>query len=313
LRYVTVSTIGIKYEPSGLPDGPAARAAAFMADRLKERIAQVLPDRPDLILLPEYCDLPAEYIGGKQAAYCEARGSSIRDMLADLAAKHRCYIAYPTLRAGDDGRWRNSILFLDRQGQLAGVYDKNHPTISEIEQNGIVPGSEAPVIETDFGRIAGAICFDLNFARLLEQYRKAKPDLIVFASMYHGGLAQKLWAYQCRAHFAAAIGGLPSGVLAPNGETIAQTTNYFDFVTARINLDSMLVHLDYHWEKLRRIKEKYATDVKISDPGYLGSVLLSSEREGLSVQQLADEFELEPLDDYLHRSLAVQDAARPTS
>ena len=74
-------------------------------------------------------------------------------------------------------------------------------------EKGSLCGKDAPVFECDFGRVAFAICFDLNFDELRLKYVKAKPDLIIFSSMYHGGLMQAYWAYSCRAYFVGAIAG----------------------------------------------------------------------------------------------------------
>jgi hypothetical protein len=86
------------------------------------------------------------------------------------------------------------------------------------------------------------------------------------------------------------------------GDVIATNTNYFDFAVAKINLDCKLVHLDYNWNRLTELKNKYGTGVKISDPGKLASVLISSETSGISAGEMVKEFEIEMLDDYLNRA-----------
>ena len=141
-----------------------------------------------------------------------------------------------------------------------------------------------------------------QFARVLPD----QPDLIVFSSMYHGGLMQAYWAYSCRSHFVGAIAGraTPSRILNPLGQVVASNTDYFDSAVARINLDCALVHLDFNWSRLRALKEKYGPAVTITDPGLLGSVLIASEHEVISIDQMIEEFELERLDDYMARSLA---------
>jgi len=73
-----------------------------------------------------------------------------------------------------------------------------------------------------------------------------------------------------------------------------------------VNLDCKLAHLDYNWERLRKLKAKYGPKVTISDPGRLGSVLISSEHETISVNEMIKEFEIELLDDYFARSLAYR-------
>ena len=73
------------------------------------------------------------------------------------------------IREENEGVLRNSCVILDRNGEIAGIYDKNFPTIGEMEK-GIKAGKEAPIIQLDFGKVAVAICFDLNFDELREQY-----------------------------------------------------------------------------------------------------------------------------------------------
>jgi len=269
----------------------------------KGRFAQVLPDQPDLIVVPETCDVASGLSGERLFEYYEARGDRVLDFFAEVAKENHCYVTYPAIRKQEDGTWRNSITLLDREGKVAGVYSKNHPTIWEMEQ-GILPAFETPVIECDFGRVALAICFDLNFDVLRFKYAKQKPDLIVFCSAYHGGLMQAYWAYSCRSHFVGAIyPKCNSEIYNPLGQLVASTTNYFDFAVATVNLDCELAHLDYNGARLTALKKKYGPAVTITDPGRLGSVMIASSRESIGVQAMIDEFEIERLDDYLNRAL----------
>jgi hypothetical protein len=269
----------------------------------KREFAQVLPDRPDLIVVPEVCDRVGGLSREKCIEYYRVRKDQVRDYFAKVAAENRCYLVYSAVREMEDGTWHNSSVLLDRQGQIVGIYNKNHVTIGEREGSGILYGREAPVFECDFGRVALAICFDLNFDELRQKYVKAKPDLIIFSSMYHGGLMQAYWAYSCRAHFVGAIHGLPCEIRNPMGEVIASNTNYFDYVVAEVNLDCRLAHLDYNWGRLRELKNKYGPRVKITDPGLLGSVLITSEDEKVAVDGVIAEFQIELLDDYMSRAL----------
>ena len=52
------------------------------------------------------------------------------------------------------------------------------------------------------------------------------------------------------------------------------------------------------------MKKKYGPKVKITDPDYVGSVLISSEDENISVERMVKEFQIELLDDYMERALA---------
>jgi hypothetical protein len=294
-RYVTVATIG--NTPSSIKSDNKQEIVDHVIKFWDRELKQVLPDKPDLIVLPEFCDL-----SGEGEDYLKVRGNQVLDFFSSVAKSNKCYIAFGTQRKDENGNWRNSCIVIDRSGSVAGIYDKNFPTIGEME-SGIRAGNEANLIECDFGRVAIAICFDLNFDELRLRYAKEKPDLIIFSSMYHGGNVQNTWAYTCRSHFVGSVyRGNPSEIRNPMGDVIASNTNYFDYAVARINLDCKLVHLDYNWDKLKALKNKYGTTVKISDPGKLASVLITSENSTVTSDEMVKEFEIEMLDDYMKRA-----------
>ncbi len=301
-NYVKISTIGARC-PDGNP-GTGATAVDQMIQYWRARLGQVLPDCPDLIVVPECCDRYPAHSQIEQWEYYRQRGNRVRDAFAELARSHHCYITYPAIREAADGSWRNALEVLGRDGQTVGTYHKNFPVIGETVDGGVLAGAAAPVIECDFGRVGGAICFDLNFDEIRLHYARSRLDLIIFASMYHGGLMQPYWAYSCRAHLVAAVCGLPSAVYSPVGQLLAQSTNYFDFVTTVVNLDCQVAHLDGNWDKLRAVKAKYGTEVTVFDPGFLGSVLLSSGSPARTSMDLVQEFGIERLDDYFARSSA---------
>jgi hypothetical protein len=270
----------------------------------KNEINQVLPDKPDLILLPEICDIPTNLKAEEWKEYLEVRKNQVIDQFSSIAKANHCYIAFGTMRIDDDGKFRNSAILLDREGKIAGIYNKNFPTIGEVE-DGIKPGDETPVFQCDFGRVAFAICFDLNFKELLAKYEAEQPDVILFPSNYHGSFMQNVWAYWCRSFFVGCINGSgrpSSEIRNPLGDVIASSTNYFDYAVATINLDSRVVHLGYNFGKLDALKKKYGSAVTITDPGRLGPVLVSSESSGNNIDKIIKEFDIELIDPYFDRS-----------
>ena len=277
-----------------------------MIDFWRGQLRQVLRSKVDLIVLPEVCDAPKGLKGAEKEKYLEVRKNQLLDYFASVARDNNCYIAFGSIHKTKAGL-RNSLILLDRKGKLAGTYNKNFPTIYEMDA-GIIPGKEVSVIQCDFGKVALAICFDLNFDELRLQYAKAKPDIVLFSSVYHGGLMQGAWAYSCRSYFVSAIGDsrLPSEILNPLGEVVATSTNYFNYTKSTINLDYEVVHLDYNWDKLTKLKAKYGDAVIIHDPGKVGAVMVTSEDKNISAARMVKEFDIELLDDYFNRSRAVR-------
>ena len=294
-QYVKVATIG--NVPPAINTHDNQEIVDYVRKFWAKKLKQVLIAKPDLIVLPELCDLSLQ---GED--YLRVRKDQVLDYFASVAKDHKCYIAFGMQREDTDGYWRNSCVVLDRNGEIAGIYDKNFPTIGEMEI-GIKASNEASIIQTDFGSVAIAICFDLNFEELRLRYAKDKPDLIIFSSMYHGGVVQSLWAYTCESYFVSSVyRGYASEIRNPMGEVIGSSTKNYDFIVKKINLDYKRVHLAYNYLNLTALKGKYGNTVKISDPGEYASVLITSENKNVSAEQMIKEFEIELFDDYLERA-----------
>ena len=283
---------------SGTRDLRSASSAAasfkIMKDYWRDRFDKVASDKPDYIVLPEACDRFLDMNESMKTEYSRFRENESLAFFNGLAREFDSAVIYNTRH--DD---RNTTFACSRTGDLAGKYIKAFPMTTEMEQ-GIKPGKGAVVFKVgEIERTGFATCFDLNFEELREEYVQLKPEVIFFNSMYHGGLVQKSWAYSTRAFFVSSICGRESSITAPNGRLIAATTNYTDYCTAEINLDSTLIHLDFHWDKLNELKKKYGAGVTIDDIGHLGSVLVSCEMPDKTIDDLIAEFEMTKLDDYL--------------
>lgn len=302
-RHVTIACLTAPALP--VPeDTPLDEVIALEKKHWTTRLDAVLYDSPDLIVLPEAADRPlvSGFSSPRQHEYFVHRGAQMSEWFAQIARTNNCNIAYSAQRI-EGGIARNRTEYLDRNGNTAGVYDKNHLVIAENEVLGLDYGTELGVVDLDFGRVGSAICFDLNFEELLARYHGHGVELMVFSSEYHGSLMQNYWAYNLRSYFAASIRPpAPSAIISPLGETLAESTNYFPHVTQRINLDYAVAHLDGHWEKLVDMKKKYGVGVGVHDPGRLGSVLITAESPELTAAGLVEEFEIELLDDYLTRA-----------
>lgn len=282
---------------------------------LQENLNYVLHDKPDLIVVPEACDRFPSFTMEQRKKYYQYRGNRIRDFYRQVARENRCYIAYSACRYLPEEKelpYRNSTQIIGRDGEIVGIYNKNHLVPSELEEGEIAYGTEAPVFELDFGRVGCAICFDLNFDELMYRYAAQKPDLIIFSSFYHGGITQENWAYTCRSYFAGAICNDQSRILNPLGQTVSTSTNYYPFVTGKINLDYALVHIDRNEPKYFAAKEKYGDKLIVHDPGHIGAVMMSYEGDDRTVWDIIREFDILPLDDYfsecrVHRAAHIRE------
>ncbi|NLB41147.1 MAG: carbon-nitrogen hydrolase family protein [Clostridiales bacterium] len=309
-RNVRVSIFGRKSPYSVSVHQGHRKTVVDMKECLKKEIDIVLPEKPDLIVLPEACDRPVNLPGNERKGYYLERGTEILDFYREIAKNNNCNIAYSTIRDVPDGTFRNSTIIINRKGKIDGIYNKNHIVEGERTNGDIYCGTNAPIIDCDFGKVGCAICFDLNFEPIRLEYEKQRPEMIIFCSNYHGGIMQNYWAYSCRSYFVSAFGYGESTIVSPVGETVGRSSSYYSYFTKTINLYYAVAHLDYNGERLRAMKAKYGPGVTIHDPSYLGAVLISSEIDGVSAMDMVGEFEVELLDDYFTRSLEFHDNNR---
>ncbi|NKB72151.1 MAG: hypothetical protein GKR89_34165 [Candidatus Latescibacteria bacterium] len=285
-NYLTVTSIS--YAPINGTDEEVMVQVHKDLPELVDRAARAT--RPDLVVLPEtICRTCDEEV---------PEGPTSR-LLADLARQHGCYITVPVHQQDSkSGAIFNVLGLLDRKGDLAGIYRKYVPVFPEFD-HGTRPGPGAILIQTEFGPVGGVICFDLNFAELRAQYKELKPKLLLFSSMYHGGVVQNFWALDVQAFFVGSVyQGTPCTIIDPQGTTLAESNNYQPWATARINLDYEVVHLDKNQARYDDIQRQYGEAVRIVTAGQVGTSVIYSESDERTAADIVDEFELVRLEEY---------------
>ncbi|MCD6355323.1 MAG: hypothetical protein J7L95_07225 [Prolixibacteraceae bacterium] len=129
VKIATIGAVAPEFEKGTSPQKMVNNMIKFW----KEQLEQVIPDHPDLIVLPEACDRPRGLDIKSQFTYFDIRKNQVQNYLSSVARANNCYIAFGTKRQTEDGSWRNSCIILDRSGKINGIYNKNFPTVGEME------------------------------------------------------------------------------------------------------------------------------------------------------------------------------------
>ncbi len=306
-REIKVSIIGAD-RPTGPADIRDATPENCFA-HWKRWMDREIANRPDLVVLPEGCASYAGYGPEKKLAVVRKFGDRLLKLFQAYAHEHACYLSFNAYRERPDGRFGNTTFFLDREGDVIAVYDKVYPTPGEIEwkEFPIVPGEGPVVVETDFGRVGFATCFDLNFRDLIEAYAREKPDVICFQSAYDGDFWRRVWSYTCRAYLVSStLGNLAKEIDGPSGEVLMHSHDYFWTMTARINTNFRVVHLDDNWGGIQRAVNKYGDRFEMRNPGAVGAVTLLSNDPEKPIDEIVSEFGLILWDDYYARSVRLR-------
>ena len=198
----------------------------------------------DLIVLPEYSDVPADVKGEAGFADAVAKNNELLLKKASETAR-RCHAllfvnaAYKT----EDGL-RNTTHAFDRKGRPVGRYFKAHPAPSEVrgdEEGGHGLDTaysyepRAPyVLELEGLRFCFLTCYDFYFYEGFARIALERPDIIIGASLQrtdshealsiiHRFLCYQTNAYLVRASVSLGEDSTRSGcstVVAPSGEVL---------------------------------------------------------------------------------------------
>lgn len=201
-----------------MASGPAVDANLAEAARL---VAYAARAGARLIALPENFALMALNDADRLAA-AEADGAGpIQDRLSQLAREHGVWLVGGTipLKTADPTRVRAACLVYDANGRRVARYDKMHLFDVRLgngeeyrESNSIEAGSEAVVLDTPWGRLGLAVCYDLRFPELFRELLAKGAEIYAVPSAFTAHTGRAHWETLVRAR---AIENL-AYVLAPD-------------------------------------------------------------------------------------------------
>jgi hypothetical protein len=96
-KYVKVSSLGRRVSDA-FGETDYLKLIERMKLLWKREIEKVLPDKPDLIVLPECCDEFSGLSSKENIEYYRVRKDQIRDYFMEIAKENNCYIAYSAMR-----------------------------------------------------------------------------------------------------------------------------------------------------------------------------------------------------------------------
>jgi deaminated glutathione amidase len=202
-----------------MASSPSVSANLLEADKL---IGEAAKAGTKLVALPENFALMGEHELDKVKAK-EVDGSGpIQNFLSSVAKKYGVWIVGGTIpiAANDNNKVRATCLIYNDQGERVARYDKVHlfdvnvPGTQEIyrESDSIESGDEPLVIDTPFGKLGIAVCYDLRFPEFFRTMGKLGMEILVIPSAFTAETGAAHWELLLRAR---AIENL-CYVIAPN-------------------------------------------------------------------------------------------------
>jgi predicted amidohydrolase len=158
-------------------------------DQVEALVETAVDYKCHLLVFPEYFTIQLLTLGNVKRPISE----QVRDLakqvpryvelMTALARKHRLYILGGSIPAMDDstGPVYNHAFFFGPGGDY-GVQGKLHMTRFEVEDWKVAARSGLKLFETEFGKVAVAICYDVEFPEIARAAARAGAYILLVPS-----------------------------------------------------------------------------------------------------------------------------------
>jgi nitrilase len=189
-----------------MASGPNVHANLIEARKL---IGEAAAAGAKLVVLPENFGFMGEK-DSDQLAHREVDGKGLlQSFLRDIAKEFGIWLVGGTvpLVAKDENRVRAACLVYDDQGQRVAHYDKVHLFDVHLietdeyytESDTIEPGEDVVVIDTPFGKLGIAVCYDLRFPEIFRAMLNKGVEILVLPAAFTAVTGRAHWDILLRA------------------------------------------------------------------------------------------------------------------
>ncbi len=158
-------------------------------DQVEALVETAVDYKCHLLVFPEYFTVQLLTLGNvrrpirEQVRDLAGQADRFTELMTGLARRHGLYIVagtIPVLPGPGDRVFNQSMLF-GPSGTL-GIQRKLHMTRFETEEWLVSPGEVLRVFETEFGRVAIAICYDVEFPEIARAAAREGASILVVPS-----------------------------------------------------------------------------------------------------------------------------------
>ena len=253
-----------------MASGPNISANLAEAERL---IAKAAAAGARLVVLPENFALMCMHENDKvKVREADGKGQ-IQDFLARTAARYGIWLVGGTvpLVADDANKVRAACLLFDDKGKRVARYDKVHLFDVHLEESNedyaesrtIEPGNNVVVVDTPFGRLGLAVCYDLRFPELFRRMVQENVEIIAIPSAFTAITGKAHWEMLLRARaienlsyiIASAQGGYHANGRETHGDSMI--IDPWGVVMDRLPRGSGFVMADIERSRLQAIRRNF--------------------------------------------------------
>ncbi|MFC1748364.1 carbon-nitrogen hydrolase family protein [Pseudomonadota bacterium] len=189
-----------------MASGPNVNANLLEAARL---IGQAVDDGAGLVALPENFAIMGMSEHDKVKVRESEGEGPIQDFLSQQALKHGIWLIGGTvpMEVDDANKIQAACLLYNDKGERVARYNKMHLFDVSLEDGSenytesetIESGDDVMVVDTPFGRLGMAICYDLRFPEMFRTMLDEGVELIVLPSAFTSITGRAHWEVLVRA------------------------------------------------------------------------------------------------------------------
>ena len=189
-----------------MASGPNVQANLSEAERL---IAEAVKAGAGLVVLPENFALMGMSEGDVLKIQQEDGNGPVQEFLASQARLHGIWLVGGTVPMRNPGSDKVSAacMLYDDRGERVARYDKIHLFDVELEESGesynesatFKHGSDIVVVDTPFGKLGLAVCYDLRFPELFRGMLDRGVEIVALPSAFTSITGKAHWESLIRA------------------------------------------------------------------------------------------------------------------
>ena len=171
---------------------------------VRRYVTEAASNGADVIALPEMWDCP--YSNDYFREYAETADGETVKFMSDLAAELDVYLIGGSISEIDDDKVYNTAFCFDREGRMIGRHRKTHlfdidveGGIRFMESDTLTAGDSATVIDTEFGKIGVAICYDVRFPELFRRMTLDGARMVILPAAFNMTTGPAHWDITMRA------------------------------------------------------------------------------------------------------------------
>ena len=189
-----------------MASGPNIKANLAEAEKMVKIAVQ---QQAELIVLPENFAVMGMTEKDKVAAAEKMGEGPIQSFMSELAARNNVWLVAGTVPivSPDENKVFATCILYDDKGNLVEYYNKIHLFDVTLEANNeryhesetIAAGDEVKVVDTPFGRLGLAVCYDLRFPEMFRSMVDQGVEICVLPAAFTALTGKAHWESLLRA------------------------------------------------------------------------------------------------------------------